>query len=153
MKILVFGLPGAGKTWLSERLHKHMECAWYNADKIREMANDWDFTPEGRLRQATRMKNIADFEKANFRSVICDFVCPTQHTRDIFDADVQIWVDTISEGRFEDTNKMFEVPLDFDYHINHFMSDDEIQTLAETILMVDESKTLDMLERKAGSIK
>jgi len=153
MKILVFGLPGAGKTWLSERLHKHMECAWYNADKIREMANDWDFTPEGRLRQATRMKNIADFEKANFRSVICDFVCPTQHTRDIFDADVQIWVDTISEGRFEDTNKMFEVPLDFDYHINHFMSDDEIQTLAETILMVDESETLDMLERKAGSIK
>jgi len=153
MKILVFGLPGAGKTWLSERLHKHMECAWYNADKIREMANDWDFTPEGRLRQATRMKNIADFEKANFRSVICDFVCPTQHTRDIFDADVRIWVDTISEGRFEDTNKMFEVPLDFDYHINHFMSDDEIQTLAETILMVDESKTLDMLERKAGSIK
>lgn len=153
MKILVFGLPGAGKTWLSERLHKHMECAWYNADKIREMANDWDFTPEGRLRQSTRMKNIADFEKANFRSVICDFVCPTQHTRDIFGADVQIWVDTISEGRFEDTNKMFEVPTDFDYHVNHFMSDDEIQTLAETILMVDESKTLDMLERKAGSIK
>lgn len=153
MKILVFGLPGAGKTWLSERLHQHItDCAWFNADKIREMANDWDFTPEGRLRQATRMKNIADFEKANHRWVICDFVCPTQHTRDIFSADIKIWVDTISEGRFDDTNKMFEAPEDFDYHVNHFMSDDEIQVMAETIVMIEETKTLEMLERKAGSI-
>lgn len=141
MKILVFGLPGAGKTWLAERLQKHIpNCAWFNADRIREMADDWDFTPEGRLRQATRMRNIADYEKENGRWVISDFVCPTQHTRDMFDADISIWVDTISEGRFEDTNKMFEIPAMFDYHVNHFYHDDEIKSLAETIVTVQEGK-------------
>ena len=74
MKILVMGLPGAGKTWLAERLQKTLKCAWYNADKVREMANDWDFSPEGRVRQANRMKTFADFEKQNNRFVICDFI-------------------------------------------------------------------------------
>ena len=143
MKILIFGLPGAGKTWLAERLQKHIpNCAWFNADKVREMADDWDFTPEGRLRQATRMKHIADFESANDRYVLSDFVCPTQHTRDIFEADVTVWVDTISEGRFDDTNKMFEVPIDFHYHVNHWYSDDEIKALAEHIVEVEEYKKL-----------
>jgi len=137
MKILIFGLPGAGKTWLAQKLYQLLpHCAWYNADKIREMANDWDFTPEGRLRQATRMRNIANFEKENNRWVICDFVCPTQHTRDLFNADYSIWVDTISEGRFEDTNKMFEIPEMFDYHVNHRYSDKEIESLAEHIMGV-----------------
>ena len=50
MKILIFGLPGAGKTWLAQRLYQMLDnCAWFNADKIREMANDWDFSPEGKL--------------------------------------------------------------------------------------------------------
>ena len=141
MKILIFGLPGAGKTWLAQKLYQLLpNCAWYNADKIREMANDWDFTPEGRMRQATRMRNIANFEKESDRWVICDFVCPTQHTRDLFDADYSIWVDTISEGRFEDTNKMFEIPAMFDYHVNHWYSDAEIESLAEHIKEVEEYK-------------
>ena len=141
MKILIFGLPGAGKTWLAQKLYQLLpNCAWYNADKIREMANDWDFTPEGRLRQATRMRNIANFEKENDRWVICDFVCPTTHTRELFDADISIWVDTIAEGRFEDTNKMFEVPLEFDYHVNHWYSDSEIESLSEHIKEVEEYK-------------
>lgn len=139
MKILIFGLPGAGKTWLAERLQKHIpDCAWFNADRIREMADDWDFTPEGRLRQATRMRNIANFESENGRWVISDFVCPTKHTRELFGADITIWIDTISEGRFEDTNKMFEIPLKFDYHVNHHYSDSEIESLAEHIVAVEE---------------
>ena len=64
MKILVMGLPGSGKTWLSERLQKELECAWYNADEVRKMANDWDFSPEGRVRQANRMRTYADYEKS-----------------------------------------------------------------------------------------
>ena len=66
MKILVCGLPGSGKTWLAERLIKHIEhCAWYNADFLRKFANDWDFEIEGRMRQAHRMKTFADFEKSS----------------------------------------------------------------------------------------
>jgi adenylylsulfate kinase len=133
MKILVMGLPGSGKTYLSERMQKHLECAWYNADAVREMANDWDFTPEGRMRQSTRMKTIADFEVANDRIVICDFVCPTEHGRQMFDADVTIWVNTIEAGRFEDTNKIFEKPQAVDYEITSFLTDEEIEHLARKI--------------------
>ena len=134
MKILVMGLPGAGKTWLSERLQKHLECAWYNADKVRQMANDWDFSPEGRVRQANRMKTFADFEKQNNRYVICDFVCPTRKTRDAFNPDIVIWLDTISEGRFEDTNNMFEAPSLIDYKVDKFLTDEEIEDISKDIL-------------------
>ncbi len=104
------GLPGSGKTYLTERLAPLLEAAWYNADKVREMANDWDFSDEGRTRQSNRMRTFADFEKKNGRYVICDFVCPTKETRTNFDADILIWMDTIKEGRFEDTNKLFQNP-------------------------------------------
>ena len=135
MKILIMGLPGSGKTWLAERLTKHLDnCAWYNADVIRGAANDWDFSPEGRLRQANRMKTFADFEVSNGRSVMCDFVAPVPAARDQFDADKVIWVDTIKEGRFEDTNKMFEAPTEVDMHIETHMSDEEIETLAQHMM-------------------
>ena len=90
MKILVMGLPGSGKTYLTERLQPLLKSAWYNADKVREMANDWDFSDEGRKRQSNRMRTLADFEKKNGRFVICDFICPTSETRENFQADITI---------------------------------------------------------------
>ena len=117
MKILVMGLPGSGKTYLTERLQPLLRSAWYNADKVREMANDWDFSDEGRNRQSNRMRTLADFEKENGRFVICDFVCPTSETRENFQADIIIWMDTITEGRFEDTNNIFVKPSKFDFNI------------------------------------
>jgi len=120
MKILVMGLPGSGKTYLTERLITLIGAAWYNADKVREMANDWDFSDEGRSRQSNRMKTFADFEKSNGRFVICDFVCPTKETRANFNADITIWMDTITQGRFEDTNKLFQNPDNVDFHITEW---------------------------------
>ena len=134
MKILICGLPGSGKTHLAKRLVSHLEsCAWYNADIIREAANDWDFSPEGRQRQSKRMRTFADFEVSQGRMAVCDFVAPTQKTRDNFEPDIVIWLDTITEGRFEDTNQMFEAPGDVDYHITKHLSDDEIKAIAEDI--------------------
>ena len=130
MKILVMGLPGSGKTHLAERLSKHLESAWYNADKMRAMANDWDFSQEGRQRQAMRMRTIADFESNQGRIVICDFVCPTDISRTMFKADYIIWMDTIKESRFEDTNKAFVEPTNADYHFKHWLSDQDIEALA-----------------------
>ena len=120
MKILVMGLPGSGKTYLTERLVPLLNAAWYNADKLREMANDWDFSDAGRTRQSMRMRTFADFEKSNGRYVVCDFVCPTKETRANFAADIVIWMDTIKEGRFEDTNKIFVPPEpgQYDYRID-----------------------------------
>ena len=164
MKILVCGLPGSGKTWLSERLIKHIKnCAWYNADIVRKFSNDWDFSVDGRIRQANRMKTFADFEKGNGRWVICDFVAPTEKARKAFAPNYVIWLDTIKEGRigssklnelkninnlpfdatslskskeFDDTNKIFETPSKIDTHIKHFMNDEEIKKLAEEMINV-----------------
>ena len=124
------GLPGSGKTWLATRLQEHLDCAWFNADEMRSMANDWEFSEDARIRQARRMTNIADYEKGCGRTVICDFVCPTELTRFIYDADITIWMDTIKASLFKDTNKMFEPPTDFDYIIEEFMDNKQIKLLA-----------------------
>tara|TARA_A100001015_G_C14996502_1_gene716442 strand:- start:1077 stop:1850 length:774 start_codon:yes stop_codon:yes gene_type:complete len=116
-KILIMGLPGAGKTYLAERLAPLLGATWLNADKVRKDANDWDFSPEGRQRQASRMKNLAQKSLENEKHVIADFVCPTPKTREDFGADITIWMDTITEGRFEDTNKMFVPPKQYDFRI------------------------------------
>jgi len=133
MKILIMGLPGSGKTWLAERLMKELNCAWFNADEMRKHANDWEFGEEARLRQARRMRNLASFEKGEGRTVICDFICPLELTRYIFEADYTIWMDTIEEGRFEDTNKMFEKPENVDMRIDRFISESEVADIAKTI--------------------
>jgi len=112
-KILVFGLPGSGKTTFARQLAVNM--AYFNADDIRKMFNDWDFSMEGRLRQAKRMYCLAGLVEGP--SVI-DFVCPYDQNR--HDYDIKIWMNTIKEGRFEDTNKMFEKPSHCTFEINDF---------------------------------
>ena len=108
MKILIFGLPGSGKTTLANNLALYLEAERLNADEIRTTYNDWDFSPEGRLRQAKRMRDMADELVSEGLTVIVDFVCPTKETRKIFDADFSIFLNTINESRYEDTNQMFE---------------------------------------------
>jgi adenylylsulfate kinase len=119
IKILICGLPGSGKTTLAEKLVPMINAVWLNADEVRKNADDWDFSPEGRTRQANRMKMMADAAVKTNRNVIADFVCPTEKTREDFNADYVIWMDTIKEGRFEDTNKMFVPPKHYDYKVTH----------------------------------
>ena len=133
MKILVMGLPGSGKTYLAERMQPILKAAWYNADIVREMANDWDFSPEGRIRQSLRMKNLADFEKNQGRIVICDFVCPTHETKENFNPDITVWMNTITSGRYEDTNKMFEKPKNVEYVVTE-MNDNNHKIISTNIL-------------------
>ena len=115
--ILIMGLPGAGKTTLANELAKLIKAKRLNADEIRKAANDWDFSEEGRTRQAKRMSDEALKLKSEGNNVIADFICPTPEARKLFPADYVVWVDTIKKGRFDDTNQMFVKPEKYDCHI------------------------------------
>ena len=115
--ILIMGLPGSGKTTLASELVPLLKAKWLNADEVRKEANDWDFSAEGRTRQAKRMWAKAKEFRDQGNHVVADFVCPTPAARALFPADFTIWVDTIKEGRFDDTNKMFVKPEKYNYHV------------------------------------
>jgi len=111
------GLPGAGKTTLANEIAPLLNAKRLNADEVRKAANDWDFSEEGRSRQAKRMADFALKLKDEGNYVVADFICPTPKARSLFPADYIIWVDTIKEGRFDDTNKMFVKPEKYDFHV------------------------------------
>jgi adenylylsulfate kinase len=115
--ILIMGLPGSGKTTLANELGTILDAKRLNADEVRKEANDWDFSEEGRKRQSKRMAEFALKLKNEGNYVVADFICPTPEARSLFPADYIIWVDTIKEGRFEDTNKMFVKPDKYDFHV------------------------------------
>lgn len=114
------GLPGSGKTFFSQALKNQLESnnktvKWFNADEVRKLYDDWDFTLPGRIRQSKRMHELAETSNEDF--VICDFVAPLQEMRNNFKADWVVWIDTIEKGRFEDTNKLFDPPDVYDFRI------------------------------------
>jgi hypothetical protein len=159
-KILIMGLPGAGKTYFAERLKiyiqehssqysmpidKLVHCEvqptagswkatvkWFNADEVRKQYNDWDFSKEGRIRQSIRMFDFA--LKANSDFVICDFVAPLPEMRHNFKADWTIWMDTIQEGRYEDTNKAFVEPEIYDFRITEQNAEKWVAFVGDYIL-------------------
>jgi len=157
-KILIMGLPGSGKTYFAERLKKYLEnfsdistmpigtmsqfehvpyawkarVDWFNADEVRKKYNDWDFSREGRIRQSLRMAQFALECSGDF--VICDFVAPLPEMRHNFKADWTIWMDTIDEGRYEDTNRAFVPPDIYDFRITEQDADKWVPFVGQHIL-------------------
>ena len=129
MKILICGLPGSGKSTLAEPFAKLINGVWINADQVREQYNDWDFSAEGRMRQAQRMRYLSDGVVRAGYIAVADFVCPTDEARTQFDADYTVWMDTIEEGRFEDTNRMFQKPSNVNYHVSAWFNNTHEQLL------------------------
>ena len=115
-KILIMGLPGSGKSFLAKELNKRLKATWLNADEVRKKFNDWNFSKKGVLRQAKRMKSLAEKSKKKF--IIADFVCPYEEGRKIFKPDYLIWMDTIKQGRLSTFDKTFQKPKKFDLKIN-----------------------------------
>ena len=141
-RILIMGLPGSGKTTLATALKNHLtdikhegfgiNVEWFNADEVRKKFNDWDFSETGRIRQSLRMRELADNSSAEY--VICDFVAPLVEMRNNYKADWTIWMDTIREGRYTDTNAMFQEPEIYDFRITEQNAEKWSDFIAEHIL-------------------
>ena len=159
-KILIMGLPGSGKTFLATALKKYIEdngdlmkvnpqrvlsyegipgpeffkvtVDWFNADEIRKRFNDWDFSKEGRIRQSLRMAEFALRSSGEF--VICDFVAPLVEMRNNFKADWTVWMDTIDQGRFDDTNKAFIPPKEYDFRVTEQNAEKWAEFIGQHIL-------------------
>jgi len=134
-KILIMGLPGAGKSTLAKELQKQVVAsgrtiAHFNADEVRAHYNDWDFSEEGRIRQAFRMRELAASVAEYVQFAICDFVCPTQAARDAVSPDYIVWVDTIKQSQYSDTNAMFTPPPAYDVRV----TSQEAETWAKVIV-------------------
>jgi GTPase SAR1 family protein len=131
MKILVMGLPGAGKTTLAKALAAELQCAHFNADEVRKEINkDLGFSLEDRIEQARRMGVLCDIAGRQGAHVIADFVCPTEETREAFNADFVIWVDRIKTSRYNDTNSLFVPPEKYNTRVH---GNDIIQTYVKEL--------------------
>lgn len=115
MKILIFGLPGSGKTTFSKELIKEKDCCYFNADEIRKIYNDWNFSKMARVHQAVRMEKL---NKSTIKNCVTDFVCPYDCFRNFYD--ITVWMNTIKTGRYDDTNQLFELSNNATYVITDY---------------------------------
>ena len=131
------GLPGAGKTTLAVQLAQRLTAAHFNADSVRQQFNDWDFTVRGRERQAQRMRHLCDQALAHSAYAIADFVCPTPQTREIFQAHFVIWLNTLDDSAYGDTNDLFVPPARTDYRQDRLM---DISTVVDRLVPLIEQR-------------
>jgi len=129
-RILVFGLPGSGKTTFSKKLLlPNMD--YYNADEIRKKFDDWNFSIAGRKLQSARMLSMTVDSKMNRRHSIADFVAPFDKNRQSYD--IKIWMNTISESKYRDTNEIFEKPKTCNFEIKDYNYDNIIKEIHNEI--------------------
>ena len=129
MRILIMGLPESGKTALGEKLSVEFSIPFWDADVVRKIYNDWDFSLQARERQALRMRKLSELEPIS----ICAFICPLPGFRSFFFPDKLIWMNTIEKCEYDDTNKLFKPPTKFDVKITKWIEEDQLYNSLKNI--------------------
>jgi len=116
------GLPGSGKTWLGSRITDHLNLPFWDADVVRKIYNDWDFSGQGRERQSLRMRKLAEIDPIS----ISAFIAPLPDYVRMFSSDKLIWMDTVKKCKYEDTNKLFQSPQKYDIRVTKWINEDQL---------------------------
>lgn len=125
MKILIYGLPGTGKSYLAQELMKFLKdkAEWHDGDRVRKECNDFDFSIKGGERQLQRMRVLASKTEEKGKIAICSFICPFERYRETFEADYEIWMNTEIESEYKNTDDIFEAPVAPDYVVGEKRED------------------------------
>lgn len=117
-RILVFGLPGVGKTTLAAALAKRIDAVHWDGDPVRELTHNWDFTHDGRARQALTMRRLCDTVNQAWHPAVASFIAPTDPIREVFNADFSVWIDRTVASPFRDTNQIWQEPKTYSFRIS-----------------------------------
>jgi adenylylsulfate kinase len=157
MKILICGLPGSGKSTLAEPFAELINGIWLNADQVRTLYDDWDFSLEGRLRQAQRMRHLADGVVMAGRIAVADFVCPTSAARAEFAADYTVFMNTLEASKstkpaapgttFAHTDSIFEPVQNANYNVATWFNDThtELTKVVNNYILAQQGKPTERL--------
>lgn len=145
MRILIFGLPGSGKTTIADKLKNILDNNNFtidriNGDLVRTFTGNNDYSFSGRMKQSADIIEISYKSQADI--VISDFIAPYDITRYCFKPDIAIWMNTINTGRYEDTNKIFEYPTIDCLHIENFNYDSILNGIVQDIQNLLNRKTI-----------
>ena len=125
------GLPNSGKTTLGGKLSEEFNIPFWDADVVRKIYNDWDFSLQAREHQTLRMRRLSELDPMS----ICAFICPLPGFRTFFFPDKLIWMDTVEECKYEDTNKLFSPPTKYDVRITKLGDDKEAFDLVKKCMI------------------
>ena len=150
MKILIMGLPGSGKTWLGSRVSEKFNIPFWDADVVRKIYNDWDFSSSGRERQSLRMRKLAEIDPIS----ISAFIAPLPGYIRNFFPDKLIWMDTVKDCQYEDTAKLFKPPQNPDVRITKWIDENQLFNCLEDIThgMMDIQNFSDELIEKLAKL-
>jgi hypothetical protein len=132
-RILVMGMPGSSRALVASKLAKTIgqDATFLRSHDLRHYHKDVDFSEDGQLRHCYRMLNLARGTKTPV--CIIDMACPLPKMRDILNPDIIIWVSDKDRSDYEELNKMYIPPFQYDYECED-SEDRTIQNILSRIM-------------------
>ena len=74
---------------------------------------------------------MAELARLAGKTSVIDFICPYDYLRKHFD--ITIFINTINKSKYENTNKVFELPVKVDFEIKDFNYDNIIKEIYDRL--------------------